>query len=203
MSENAENMDLSIDSNPQPTTNPLTGIENQPKRRSVEALAELIEHGNFTFDVDDNTIRQLYESKIQTIKEDELVKGRIVEITKDEVFVDIGFKSMGVVPKAELLNAETYKIGDEVDVFVEKMEDSSGRLILSRRRADFMRIWEDILSLFDKQELVKVKILRRIKGGMVVDLMGIEAFLPGSQIDVRPVRDFDAWVSKTIEVRVV
>lgn len=201
MSDNANNMEANQASENQ--NNPLQGIQQQPKRRSVEALAELIEHGIFTFDVDDTTIRSMYESKIQTIKEDELVKGRIVEIAKDEVFVDIGFKSMGVVPKAELLNAETYQIGDEVDVFVERMEDSSGRLILSRRRADFMRIWEDILALYDKQDVVKVKILRRIKGGMVVDLMGIEAFLPGSQIDVRPVRDFDAWVGKNIEVRVV
>jgi small subunit ribosomal protein S1 len=203
MSDNANNIELPIDVNTDNQANEMTVLMNQPKRRSVEALAELIEHGNFTFELDDNSIKQLYDSKIQTIKEDELVKGKIVEITKDEVFVDIGFKSMGVVPKSELINAETYQIGDEVDVFVERMEDASGRLILSRRRADFMRIWEDILTLYEKQEVVKVKILRRIKGGMVVDLMGIEAFLPGSQIDVRPVRDFDSWVGKTIEVKVV
>jgi len=203
MSDNANNTELPVDVNTDNQANEMTVLMNQPKRRSVEALAELIEHGNFTFELDDNSIKQLYDSKIQTIKEDELVKGKIVEITKDEVFVDIGFKSMGVVPKSELINAETYQIGDEVDVFVERMEDASGRLILSRRRADFMRIWEDILSLYEKQEVVKVKILRRIKGGMVVDLMGIEAFLPGSQIDVRPVRDFDSWVGKTIEVKVV
>jgi len=203
MSDNANNTELPFDVNTDNQANEMTVLMNQPKRRSVEALAELIEHGNFTFELDDNSIKQLYDSKIQTIKEDELVKGKIVEITKDEVFVDIGFKSMGVVPKSELINAETYQIGDEVDVFVERMEDASGRLILSRRRADFMRIWEDILSLYEKQEVVKVKILRRIKGGMVVDLMGIEAFLPGSQIDVRPVRDFDSWVGKTIEVKVV
>ena len=203
MSDNANNTELPVDVNTDNQTNEMTVLMNQPKRRSVEALAELIEHGNFTFELDDNSIKQLYDSKIQTIKEDELVKGKIVEITKDEVFVDIGFKSMGVVPKSELINAETYQIGDEVDVFVERMEDASGRLILSRRRADFMRIWEEILSLYEKQEVVKVKILKRIKGGMVVDLMGIEAFLPGSQIDVRPVRDFDSWVGKTIEVKVV
>lgn len=203
MSDNANNTELPVDVNTDNQADEMTVLMNQPKRRSVEALAELIEHGNFTFELDDNSIKQLYDSKIQTIKEDELVKGKIVEITKDEVFVDIGFKSMGVVPRSELINAETYQIGDEVDVFVERMEDASGRLILSRRRADFMRIWEDILSLHEKQEVVKVKILRRIKGGMVVDLMGIEAFLPGSQIDVRPVRDFDSWVGKTIEVKVV
>jgi small subunit ribosomal protein S1 len=204
MSENANvNQDAAIEAGSGDIAHPLKGIQNQSKRSNVEALAEIIEHGIFSLDLDDQTFEKLFDAKIQTIKEDELVKGRIIDISKDEVYVDIGFKSLGVVPKAELLNAETYQIGDEIDVFIEKMEDASGRLILSRRRADFMRIWEDILSMHDKQEIVKVKILRRIKGGMVVDLLGIEAFLPGSQIDVRPVRDFDAWVTKTIDVRVV
>ncbi|MBX3042785.1 MAG: 30S ribosomal protein S1 [Candidatus Kapabacteria bacterium] len=181
----------------------MSGIQKQVKRYDADAVVNFLEGGFDSFELDDETFSKMFDSAIKTIKEDELVNGKIVNITKDEVFVDIGFKSLGVVPKAELLNAETYKIGDEIDVFIEKMEDSSGKLLLSRRRADFMRIWEDIIALFDKQEVTKVKILRRIKGGMVVDLLGIEAFLPGSQIDVRPVRDFDGWVSKTIDVKVV
>ncbi len=182
---------------------PMHGIKKQVKRFDVDAVTKFLEGDFGTFDIDDDSISKLYNSAIKIIKEDELVNGHIVNITKDEVYVDIGFKSLGVVPKAELLNAETYKIGDEIDVFIEKMEDSNGKLLLSRRRADFMRIWEDIIALYDKQEVTKVKILRRIKGGMVVDLLGIEAFLPGSQIDVRPVRDFDGWVAKTIDVKVV
>lgn len=166
-------------------------------------VAQIMEGSFENFDLDDASFLNLSNNSIQTIKEDELVKGKIVQLTKDEVFVDIGFKSVGVVPKAELLNSETYKIGDDVDVYIEKLEDKSGRLVLSRRRADFMKIWDDILKLSDTQDITQVKILRRIKGGMVVDLLGIEAFLPGSQIDVRPVRDFDAWVSKTIDVKVV
>lgn len=182
---------------------PMHSIQKQVKRYDSESVTKFLEGGFDSFDIDDDSFTKMFDNAIKIIKEDELVNGKIVNITKDEVFVDIGFKSLGVVPKAELLNAETYKIGDEIDVFIEKMEDSSGKLLLSRRRADFMRIWEDIIALYDKQEVTKVKILRRIKGGMVVDLLGIEAFLPGSQIDVRPVRDFDGWVSKTIDVKVV
>lgn len=182
---------------------PMHSIQKQVRKYDAEAVSNFLEGGFDAFDLDDDAFTKMFDNAIKIIKEDELVNGKIVNITKDEVFVDIGFKSLGVVPKAELLNAETYKIGDEIDVFIEKMEDSSGKLLLSRRRADFMRIWEDIIALYDKQEVTKVKILRRIKGGMVVDLLGIEAFLPGSQIDVRPVRDFDGWVSKTIDVKVV
>ncbi len=172
-------------------------------KQSFKNLADLLERGFNKFDMDNSAYEKLSESSVITIKEDELIKGKIVSITKDEVLVDIGFKSFGVVPKSELLNAESYTEGEEIDVFIERMEDTSGRILLSRRRADFMRIWDDILALNSKQEITKVKILRRIKGGMVVDLLGIEAFLPGSQIDVRPIRDFDSWVGKSIDVKVV
>mgnify|MGYP000942794885 FL=1 len=171
--------------------------------KKLASLSSILDFGFDELEMDDNTFAQMFEKTVFNIKEDELVRGSIVNITKDEVMVDIGFKSVGVVPRAELLNAETLKVGDVIDVFIETIEDPDGRLILSRRRADFMRIWDDIIKLYDKQEIIPVRILRRIKGGMVVDLLGIEAFLPGSQIDVRPVRDFDNWVGKTIDVRVV
>ncbi len=154
--------------------------------------------------MNDDAYKALFDAKdTSKVKADEMVHGKVVSVTKDEILVDIGFKSLGVVPRAEFVGAELLTIGDQVDVFIEKIEDAEGRLILSRRRADFMKTWEDILKLFETQQVVPVRILRRIKGGMVVDLLGIEAFLPGSQIDVRPVRDFDAWVTRTIDVRVV
>ncbi|MBU3742733.1 MAG: 30S ribosomal protein S1 [Candidatus Kapabacteria bacterium] len=153
--------------------------------------------------MDSATFADMFERTMSKVKEDEMVRGTVVSVTKDEILVDIGFKSLGVVPRAEFVGAEHLTPGDGVDVFVEKIEDASGRLMLSRRRADFMKTWEDILSLHNTQKVEPVRILRRIKGGMVVDLLGIEAFLPGSQIDVRPVRDFDAWVGKTIDIRVV
>lgn len=174
------------------------------EKKDGPSVEQLLEYGfDSEIEMTDDNFASLFEEKVLDIKEDELVQGKIVNLTKDEVHVDIGFKSLGVVPRAELLNAESYEVGEEVDVYVEKIEDNQGRLILSRRRADFMRIWEDIMDHYDNQKVTKVNILRRIKGGMVVDLKGIEAFLPGSQIDVRPVRDFDAWVGKDIDVKVV
>lgn len=153
--------------------------------------------------MDDASFDELLNKKVASIKTEELAKGTVAQITKDSIFIDIGFKSYGVVARNEFIGAELLTIGDVVDVFIESIEDSSGKLILSRRRADFMKTWDDILKLHETQQIVPVRILRRIKGGMVVDLLGIEAFLPGSQIDVRPVRDFDAWVGKTLDVRVV
>ncbi len=203
MSEN----ETLVQTSEQSATNPMAEVTSS-QNISVDALmnsvSKILENEfENALDLDDASFESLFEQKVGTIKEDQLIKGKIVKIVKDEVFVDIGFKSFGVVPKAELINAESYHIGDEIDVYIEKMEDSQGRVLLSRRRADFMRIWDDILKLYETQEVTRVNILRRIKGGMVVDLLGIEAFLPGSQIDVRPVRDFDSWVGKNIDVRVV
>jgi len=174
--------------------------KTSPKRSAMAAILAG-ELDNVTMNASD--FEALYERTLSKVKEDEMVHGRVVSVTRDEILVDIGFKSLGVVPRTEFVGAELLTPGDQVDVFVEKIEDAEGRLILSRRRADFMKTWEDILKLHDTQQVVPVRILRRIKGGMVVDLLGIEAFLPGSQIDVRPVRDFDAWVTRTIDVRVV
>ena len=185
-----------------PQTN-LTEPKTESKGNDL-TVEELMEYGfDAHLDMSEDDFAGMFDTDVLDIKEDELVQGKIVKITKDEIHVDIGFKSLGIVPRAELINAESYEVGEEVDVYIEKIEDQSGRLILSRRRADFMRIWQDIMDLYETQNVTKVKIIRRIKGGMVVDLHGIEAFLPGSQIDVRPVRDFDGWVGNTIDVKVV
>lgn len=167
------------------------------------ALAAILEGDLDNVSMDDDSFRSMFDTMLSKVKEDEMVHGRVVSVTKDEILVDIGFKSLGIVPRAEFVGAETLTPGDGVDVFVEKIEDPEGRLILSRRRADFMKTWDDILKLHETQSVTPVRILRRIKGGMVVDLLGIEAFLPGSQIDVRPVRDFDSWVGRNLDVRVV
>lgn len=146
---------------------------------------------------------KMYETTLGKISEHEIIKGRIVQINDDEVSIDIGFKSEGVVPRNEFTNIEELKPGDEIEVYLEKVEDSDGKLVLSRRRADFMRIWERIVRAYDTQDVLKAKVTRRIKGGLVVDLLGIDAFLPGSQVDVRPVRDFDALIGRDLDVRVV
>jgi len=147
----------------------------------------------------------MYEDTLNEIEEKEIVTGRVVSVDEDYVVVDIGFKSEGMVQTNEFPNdvVENLAPGDEVDVFLDKVEDQEGQLILSRRKADILHAWETIERASETGEVIEGYIKRRIKGGMVADIMGIDAFLPGSQIDVRPVRDFDAYVGKTMEFQVV
>lgn len=150
-----------------------------------------------------DALAKLYEGTLGSISEGEIVKGRVVAIGESEVSVDIGFKSEGVVPLAEFTRPDDLKVGEEIEVFLESVEDKDGQLVLSRKRADFMRVWEKVTKAFETGEVLQGRCVRRIKGGIVVDLMSIDAFLPGSQIDVRPVRDFDAFIGRTMDFRVV
>ena len=148
-------------------------------------------------------LAKLYSESFRDVKEGELVKGKIVRIQGDLVILDVGFKSEGAVSKLEFSNAEEMKIGREVEVVLESIEDQEGNLVLSKQRADFLKIWDRVLSAHETGEIIQGKIVKRIKGGMVVDLMGMEAFLPGSQIDIRPIRDFDVFVGQTMDFKVV
>ncbi|HEY4754856.1 MAG TPA: 30S ribosomal protein S1 [Ignavibacteriaceae bacterium] len=148
-------------------------------------------------------LAKLYSESFRDVKEGELVKGKIVRIQGDLVILDVGFKSEGAVSKLEFSNAEEMKIGREVEVVLESVEDQEGNLVLSKQRADFLKIWDRVLSAHETGEIIQGKIVKRIKGGMVVDLMGMEAFLPGSQIDIRPIRDFDVFVGQTMDFKVV
>lgn len=148
-------------------------------------------------------LRGLYEDTLSEIEEGETVVGRILEITSKEVKVDIGFKSEGVIPADEFTNLAELSEGDEVDVFLENVEDKDGQLVLSRKKADFMKLWEKIIHVYESGETIEGTIVRRIKGGMVVNVQGVDAFLPGSQIDVKPIRDFDAYVGKTRDFKIV
>jgi small subunit ribosomal protein S1 len=147
-------------------------------------------------------LASLYDKTFGSIQEGQIVNGRIVAITDNGVAIDIGFKSEGLVSVTEFPNIDELKPGDEVEVFLESVENREGQLVLSRKRADFMRTWERVTKAFETGEIVHGKITRRIKGGLVVDLMGLDAFLPGSQIDVKPVRDFDQFLGKTMEFKV-
>ncbi len=149
------------------------------------------------------TLAKLYTESFKDVKEGELVKGKIVRIQGDNVILDVGFKSEGSIPKNEFHETEEIKVGGEVEVVLESVEDQEGNLVLSKQRADFLRIWEKVVKAHETGEILQGKILKRIKGGMVVDLMGMEAFLPGSQIDIRPIRDFDAFVGQTMDFKVV
>lgn len=172
-----------------------------PRANGKKVNFDAIEEREYsTQEYDD--LAKMYESTFTNIHEGEIVKGRIVAITDNGVAIDIGFKSEGIVPLTEFPNIDELKPGDEVEVFLESVENRDGQLVLSRKRADFMRTWERIVRAFETGEVLTGKIARRIKGGLVVDLMGLDAFLPGSQIDVKPVRDFDQYIGKTMEFRV-
>lgn len=147
-------------------------------------------------------LAKLYSDSFRDVKEGEMIKGKIVRVQGDNVIVDVGFKSEGTIPKIEFPESEL-KIGQVIEVVLESVEDKDGNLVLSKQRADFLRIWEKVLRAHDTGEIIEGKIVKRIKGGMVVDLLGMEAFLPGSQIDIRPIRDFDAFVGQTMDFKVV
>ena len=149
------------------------------------------------------TTLEQYKQSLEGIEEGKVVKGRILKITDKEVFVDVNFKSEGIIPLQEFKDVASYKVGDEIEVFLEQVEDSEGQLILSKSRADFLRVWDRIYLAYENQETIEGKILRRIKGGVVVDLFGVDAFLPGSQIDLRQIPDMDSLLGKTYKFRVI
>ncbi|RPH94786.1 30S ribosomal protein S1 [candidate division KSB1 bacterium] len=145
----------------------------------------------------------LYEKMIMEFREGEIVKGKIIAIGDKDISVDIGFKSEGTVAMEEFAHPEEIKVGDDIEVYLDRVEDAEGQLLLSKKKADFLKIWERIGETFRTEEIVRGRIMRRIKGGFVVDLLSVDAFLPGSQIDVHPVRDFDALVGQDMDFRIV
>ncbi|MBI1937054.1 MAG: 30S ribosomal protein S1 [Ignavibacteriales bacterium] len=149
------------------------------------------------------SLSKLYSESFRDIKEGEIIPGTIVGISGENVVVDVGFKSDGSISRSEFNSTEEIKIGTKIDIVIESVEDEEGNLVLSKKRADFLKIWGRVMDAFENEKVISGKILKRIKGGMVVDLMGIEAFLPGSQIDIRPVRDFDAFVGQTMDFKIV
>ena len=144
-----------------------------------------------------------YDKTMTNVKDQEVVVGTVTEINKRDVLVDIGFKSSGRINAAEFRYNPDLKVGDKVEVFIESQEDKRGQLVLSHRQARVARSWDRINEALEKDEVVRGYVKCRTKGGMIVDIFGIEAFLPGSQIDVRPIRDYDAYVDKTMEFKIV
>jgi small subunit ribosomal protein S1 len=144
-----------------------------------------------------------YTKSLDGLEEGQVVRGRILRITSKEVIVDVNFKSEGIIPLSEFKNVNEFKSGDEIDVFLEQVEDNEGQIILSKSRADFLRVWDRIFDAFEKQETIEGRVMRRIKGGVVVDLFGVDAFLPGSQIDLRQIPDMDAILGQTFKFRVI
>ena len=144
-----------------------------------------------------------YLSTFSDISEREIITGRVIGINEKEILIDIGFKSEGIIKRDEFSEDALPDIGEKLDVYLEKMEDESGKTVLSKEKADFLRRWTKLREVHETGEIISGRIVRRIKGGMVVDLDGVQAFLPGSQIDVRPVKDFDKYIDTDMDLRVV
>jgi small subunit ribosomal protein S1 len=148
-------------------------------------------------------MEKLYDDTLTEITEKEVIKGTVVGINDKDVIINIGFKSDGLVPVNEFRDLEELKIGDEVELFIEEQENSLGQLVLSRKKAKMVRAWQEIEDALEHDNVIEGLVKRRTKGGLIVDIYGVEAFLPGSQIDVKPIRDFDIYVGKKMEVKVV
>ena len=144
-----------------------------------------------------------YLSTFSDISEREIITGRVIGINEKEILIDIGFKSEGIIKRDEFAEDALPDIGEKLDVYLERMEDESGKTVLSKEKADFLRRWTKLREVHETGEIISGRIVRRIKGGMVVDLDGVQAFLPGSQIDVRPVKDFDKYIDTDMDLRVV
>ena len=155
------------------------------------------------YDNDKSVISDMYDQTLSKVSENEVVEGTVVTFNKREVIVNIGYKSEGVISINEFRYNPDLAVGDKVEVYVENAEDKKGQLILSHKKARSLRSWDRVNEAFDKDEIVKGYIKCRTKGGMIVDVFGIEAFLPGSQIDVKPIRDYDIFVNKTMEFKIV
>lgn len=144
-----------------------------------------------------------YEETLTSVLENEIVKGKITAISDGDVVLDIGFKSDGLVPTSEFRDTPDLAPGDQIDVYVEQQEDARGQLVLSRRKAKLLRAWENIVDSYENGTVIKGTVISKTKGGLIVDCSGLETFLPGSQIDIKPIIDYDSYVGKTMEFKVV
>ena len=168
--------------------------------KTVE-ISELNDNSDFT-EIDDE-LEKKYSNTFGDMSENSLIKGRVVGMNERDVLIDIGFKSEGIIDRSEFKDKDLPVIGDQVEVYLEFIEDASGNTILSKEKADFLRRWQELKDAFENETILTGKIVRRIKGGLIMDLQVVQAFLPGSQVDVRPIQDFDIYLDKEIDVRIV
>ena len=179
----------------------------------MEEVKNVVTNENFDWNAYENDlgvydhpkeeIAEAYDKTLSNVNVGEVVEGTVTGITKREVLVNIGYKSEGVIPVSEFRYNPDLKVGDKIEVYVESAEDKGGQLVLSHKKARQLKSWDRVNEALEKDEIIKGYIKCRTKGGMIVDVFGIEAFLPGSQIDVKPIRDYDVYVDKTMEFKVV
>ena len=164
---------------------------------------EAYEQGDSNTNVSREAQTEAYEGSLNKVSDHDVVDGTVISMNKREVVVNIGFKSDGIIPMSEFRYNPDLKVGDTVEVYIENQEDKKGQLILSHKKARASRSWDRVNEALNNDEIIKGYVKCRTKGGMIVDVFGIEAFLPGSQIDVKPIRDYDIFVDKTMEFKVV
>ena len=174
--------------------------------KNVQPLADFnweeYENGSHA-NVSKEELDKAYDETLNKVNERQVVEGEVISVDKKEVIVNIGYKSDGIIAASEFRYNPDLKVGDKVEVYVENQEDKKGQLVLSHKKARLSKSWERVNAALDNQEIIQGYIKCRTKGGMIVDVFGIEAFLPGSQIDVHPIRDYDQFVGKTMEFKVV
>ena len=164
---------------------------------------EAYESGAAEVNISKEEMEKAYDATLNKVNNAEVVDGTVIALNKREAVVNIGYKSDGIIPMSEFRYNPDLKVGDTVEVFIENQEDKKGQLILSHKKARAARSWDRVNEALEKEEIVKGYVKCRTKGGMIVDVFGIEAFLPGSQIDVKPIRDYDVFVGKTMEFKIV
>lgn len=188
--------------------------DEEEEEEEQEAVVAETAHDDFDWGVDRRSglsysedqrkgLTAQYEETLTSVIENAVVRGKVTTISDGDVVLDIGFKSDGLVPVSEFRDTPDLSAGDEIDVYVEQQEDMRGQLVLSRRKAKLLRAWESIVDSYENGTVIKGTVISKTKGGLIVDCSGLETFLPGSQIDIKPIIDYDAYVGKTMEFKVV
>ncbi|HSJ07089.1 MAG TPA: 30S ribosomal protein S1 [Longimicrobiales bacterium] len=186
-----------------------TAVATSPRRTRVKPAPQTLSEASPFFEEDEYSLEDyeemlgMYEETLSNIEEGEIVKAKILRITENAVILDVGFKSEGAITKDEFKNPESLKPGDEVEVFLENLEDQDGVVVLSKKKADFLRVWEKIKTAYEENEKVPGVLTRKIKGGVTVDLMGVDAFLPGSQIALRRVPNIEDLIGQTFDFKII
>lgn len=192
------------------TENPQEPVIAEAEKKSIadpydmikKVTRDQVEEINEEKEEIDEELETLYNRTLKKFNDDKRVMGHVIRVGEKDVVVDIGFKSEGMIPLEEF-GDNIPEVGEQIEIYVDKIEDQHGQLVLSKKKADFLKSWEVLKQKYADNDIIEGKIIKRIKGGMVVDLNGVEAFLPGSQIDVRPITDFDAYIGKTMDFKIV
>ncbi len=217
----AETTATAVNSNPPPTADPASERKMEDPTtgdakpvdemldEEIERSAQAVNIRPDLFDEDEYSLDEyeellgMYEESIQDIREGQIVTGHILRVDENAVVLDVGFKSEGAVPLDEFKPTDDLTVGAQVDVFLENLEDADGRVVLSKKKADFFKVWDKIRHAYETGEIVQGRLARKIKGGVIVDLFGVDAFLPGSQIALRRVPDIDALIGQTMEFKII